>query len=60
MGRDETYKHSLEKKKKKLMHKQIALENFQTRLIQYIAAASLQQLGRKKGNVKWYKLFFLN
>lgn len=34
------------------MHRQTALEHFQTRLIQYITAASLLQLGRKKGNVK--------
>lgn len=42
------------------MQEQIDLDNFQTYLIQYIAAAPLQQLSRKEGNVKWYKLFFLN
>lgn len=34
------------------MQEQIDLDNFQTCLIQYIAAAPLQKLNRKEGNVK--------
>lgn len=38
------HKHSLGgKKKKKLMHEQTDLDNFQTHLIQYIAAAPTEQ-----------------
>lgn len=34
------------------MQEQLDLDNFQTCLIDYIAAAPLQQLSGKKGNVK--------